>query len=107
MNVIANPANQKRSCHDQSSSYSHGGVGIWSDACRSSYDAAVSTRTFNVTGFTTLPAAMVYTDKLEVSAQIPGTATSERGAQAFVKRMIMQTTTNIIMANWSSRCGKT
>ncbi|KAJ1365988.1 hypothetical protein KIN20_026497, partial [Parelaphostrongylus tenuis] len=34
---------------------------------------------------------MVYTDKPELFAQVPGIATSKRGAQAFVERLVMQT----------------
>ncbi|KAJ1358839.1 hypothetical protein KIN20_017370 [Parelaphostrongylus tenuis] len=50
-----------------------------------------STRTFNVTGFTTLPVAMVYTDKSEVFAQVAGISTSKRQAQTFVEQLVMET----------------
>ncbi|KAJ1359064.1 hypothetical protein KIN20_017688 [Parelaphostrongylus tenuis] len=50
-----------------------------------------STRTFNVTGFTTLPVAMVYTDKSEVFAQVAGISTSKRQAQTFVDQLVMET----------------
>ncbi|KAJ1358823.1 hypothetical protein KIN20_017351 [Parelaphostrongylus tenuis] len=50
-----------------------------------------STRTFNVTGFTTLPVAMVYTDKSEVFAQVAGISTSKRQAQTFVEQLSMET----------------
>ncbi|KAJ1359065.1 hypothetical protein KIN20_017688 [Parelaphostrongylus tenuis] len=52
---------------------------------------AGSTRTFNVTGFTTLPVAMVYTDKSEVFAQVAGISTSKRQAQTFVDQLVMET----------------
>ncbi|KAJ1367975.1 hypothetical protein KIN20_029017 [Parelaphostrongylus tenuis] len=51
----------------------------------------LSTRTFNVTGFTTLPVAMVYTDKSEVFAQVAGISTSKRQAQTFVEQLVMET----------------
>ncbi|KAJ1361104.1 hypothetical protein KIN20_020282 [Parelaphostrongylus tenuis] len=50
-----------------------------------------STRTFTVTGITTLPAAMAYSDKPEVSAQVPFIATTRDGAKASVSRLVMQT----------------
>ncbi|KAJ1351492.1 hypothetical protein KIN20_007507 [Parelaphostrongylus tenuis] len=46
-----------------------------------------STRTFNVTGFTTLPVAMVHTDQSEVFAQVAGISTSKRQAQTFVNSL--------------------
>ncbi|KAJ1366586.1 hypothetical protein KIN20_027277 [Parelaphostrongylus tenuis] len=46
---------------------------------------------FNVTGFTTLPVAMVYTDKSEVFAQVAGISTSKRQAQTFVDQLVMET----------------
>ncbi|KAJ1365938.1 hypothetical protein KIN20_026425 [Parelaphostrongylus tenuis] len=49
------------------------------------------TISFTVTGFT-LPLAMVYTEAPEVFAQIPGIATSEAAAKAFVKLLVMQKT---------------
>ncbi|KAJ1367976.1 hypothetical protein KIN20_029019 [Parelaphostrongylus tenuis] len=51
----------------------------------------VSTRTFNVTGFTTLPVAMVYTDMSEVFAQVVDISTSKRQAQIFVEQLLMET----------------
>ncbi|KAJ1365984.1 hypothetical protein KIN20_026488 [Parelaphostrongylus tenuis] len=50
-----------------------------------------STRTFNVTGFTTLPVAMVYTEMPEVFAQVAGISTSKRQAQTFVEQLVMET----------------
>ncbi|KAJ1367877.1 hypothetical protein KIN20_028887, partial [Parelaphostrongylus tenuis] len=49
------------------------------------------TRAFNVTGFTTLPVAMVYTEKSEVFAQVAGISTSRRQAQTFVEQLVMET----------------
>ncbi|KAJ1364910.1 hypothetical protein KIN20_025101 [Parelaphostrongylus tenuis] len=46
---------------------------------------------FTVTRVTTLPVAMVYAGKPEVSAQVSGIAPSEGGAKAFVERLVMQT----------------
>ncbi|KAJ1366596.1 hypothetical protein KIN20_027288 [Parelaphostrongylus tenuis] len=76
-----------------------------------------SSRTFTVTGFTTLPVAMVYTSAMN-AVRFPSIATSETGARGFVQRLVMQTIEyipmncplvngpeedhrNIIMANWS------
>ncbi|KAJ1362065.1 hypothetical protein KIN20_021475 [Parelaphostrongylus tenuis] len=56
-----------------------------------------STRTFTVTGITTLPSAMIYADKPDVVAQVPGIATSRNGAQAFVSRLVMQTQTFVLV----------
>ncbi|KAJ1347573.1 hypothetical protein KIN20_002666 [Parelaphostrongylus tenuis] len=56
----------------------------------------VSTRTFTVTGLTTLPVAMVYTMKPENSARIPGIATSEAQAKGFVERLVMQTVLDVL-----------
>ncbi|KAJ1360654.1 hypothetical protein KIN20_019684 [Parelaphostrongylus tenuis] len=50
----------------------------------------MSTRTFTVTGFS-LRVAMVYTEKPEVSAQVPGIASGKGEVQAFVQRLVMQT----------------
>ncbi|KAJ1354298.1 hypothetical protein KIN20_011181 [Parelaphostrongylus tenuis] len=50
-----------------------------------------STRNFTVTGFTTLPAPLVYAGMPAVSPQIPGIAANKQGAQAFVSRLVMQT----------------
>ncbi|KAJ1362680.1 hypothetical protein KIN20_022329 [Parelaphostrongylus tenuis] len=54
------------------------------------------TRTFTVSGFTTLPVAMVYTDTTTVSSQVPGIATTKGGAQAFVSRLVMQTVFDVL-----------
>ncbi|KAJ1362063.1 hypothetical protein KIN20_021473, partial [Parelaphostrongylus tenuis] len=48
-----------------------------------------STRTFTVTGITTLPVAMACSDKPEVSAQVSGIATTRDGVNAFVSRLIV------------------
>ncbi|KAJ1361098.1 hypothetical protein KIN20_020276 [Parelaphostrongylus tenuis] len=55
-----------------------------------------STTTFTVTGITTLPVAMAYSGKPEVSAQVPGIATTRDGAKAFVSRLVMQTIVNVL-----------
>ncbi|KAJ1350374.1 hypothetical protein KIN20_006153 [Parelaphostrongylus tenuis] len=52
-------------------------------------------RPFTVSGFS-LPVAMVYTGKTEVSSQVPGIATNKGGAQAFVQRLVMQTVFDIL-----------
>ncbi|KAJ1349533.1 hypothetical protein KIN20_005122 [Parelaphostrongylus tenuis] len=36
-----------------------------------------------------------------VPARVPSCAASKKVAQGFVHRLVMQTSTNIIMANWS------
>ncbi|KAJ1369429.1 hypothetical protein KIN20_030883 [Parelaphostrongylus tenuis] len=51
--------------------------------------------TFTATGFT-LPVAMVYTKEPNVLARVPGIATSEAGAKAFVERLVMQTVFNTL-----------
>ncbi|KAJ1349623.1 hypothetical protein KIN20_005217 [Parelaphostrongylus tenuis] len=56
----------------------------------------VSTRTFNVSGFTTLPVNMVYAGKLEISIRVPGIAANSRSAQAFVERLVMQTVFDVL-----------
>ncbi|KAJ1354029.1 hypothetical protein KIN20_010830 [Parelaphostrongylus tenuis] len=56
----------------------------------------MSTRPFTVTGFATLPVAMVYTDTTAVSAQTPGIAGDKGGAQAFVTRLVMQTVFDVL-----------
>ncbi|KAJ1347041.1 hypothetical protein KIN20_001984, partial [Parelaphostrongylus tenuis] len=48
------------------------------------------TRTYTVTGFTTLPVGMVYADMPDVSCQLPGIATRKGEAQAFVELLVMQ-----------------
>ncbi|KAJ1356261.1 hypothetical protein KIN20_013938 [Parelaphostrongylus tenuis] len=53
------------------------------------------TVTFTVSGFT-LPVAMVYTETPEVFAKVPGIATSETGAKAFVQRLVMQTVLDVL-----------
>ncbi|KAJ1353173.1 hypothetical protein KIN20_009746 [Parelaphostrongylus tenuis] len=55
-----------------------------------------STRMFTVSGITTLPAAMAYSDKPEISAQVPGIASTRDGAQAFVSRLVMQTVLDVL-----------
>ncbi|KAJ1372091.1 hypothetical protein KIN20_034150 [Parelaphostrongylus tenuis] len=50
-----------------------------------------STRTFNVSGLTTLPVAMIYSTVINIQAQVPGIAPNERRAQTFVQRLVMQT----------------
>ncbi|KAJ1367043.1 hypothetical protein KIN20_027882 [Parelaphostrongylus tenuis] len=55
-----------------------------------------STRTFTVTGITTLAVAMAYSDKPKVSAQVPGIATIRDGAKAFVSRLVMQTIVDVL-----------
>ncbi|KAJ1369572.1 hypothetical protein KIN20_031060 [Parelaphostrongylus tenuis] len=49
-----------------------------------------STKTFIVTGITTLPVAMVYTSAAN-SVKVSGIATSHAGAKAIVERLVMQT----------------
>ncbi|KAJ1362060.1 hypothetical protein KIN20_021470 [Parelaphostrongylus tenuis] len=55
-----------------------------------------STRTFTVTGITTLPVAMAYSDKPEVSAQVPNITSTKDGAKAFVSRLVMQTIVDVL-----------
>ncbi|KAJ1360480.1 hypothetical protein KIN20_019466 [Parelaphostrongylus tenuis] len=55
-----------------------------------------NTRMFNVTGLTTLPVAMVYSGAPTIQAQVPGIASSEGGAQTFVRRLVMQTVINVL-----------
>ncbi|KAJ1360483.1 hypothetical protein KIN20_019469 [Parelaphostrongylus tenuis] len=52
--------------------------------------------TFNVTGLTTLPVAMVHSSAPDVQAQIPGISFSEGSAQAFVQRLVMQTVIDVL-----------
>ncbi|KAJ1369608.1 hypothetical protein KIN20_031097 [Parelaphostrongylus tenuis] len=54
-----------------------------------------STRTFNVTGLTTLPVTMVYAGTPEVSTRAPGIAAHNASAQAFVRRLVMQTCSSL------------
>ncbi|KAJ1348409.1 hypothetical protein KIN20_003704 [Parelaphostrongylus tenuis] len=53
-----------------------------------------STRTFKVTGLTTLPVAVVYSSTAGI--QNPGIATNEEGARRFVERLVMQTVFDIL-----------
>ncbi|KAJ1367637.1 hypothetical protein KIN20_028588 [Parelaphostrongylus tenuis] len=39
---------------------------------------------------------MAYSDKPEVSAQVPGIATTRDGAKAFVSRLVMQTIVDVL-----------
>ncbi|KAJ1361090.1 hypothetical protein KIN20_020267 [Parelaphostrongylus tenuis] len=55
-----------------------------------------STRTFTVSGITSLPVAMAYSNKPDVSAQVPGIATTRDGAKAFVSRLVMQTVVDVL-----------
>ncbi|KAJ1365869.1 hypothetical protein KIN20_026330 [Parelaphostrongylus tenuis] len=52
--------------------------------------------TFNVTGLTTLPVAMVYSTAPDVQAQVPGISSSKGSAQAFVQRLVMQTVFDVL-----------
>ncbi|KAJ1374273.1 hypothetical protein KIN20_036927 [Parelaphostrongylus tenuis] len=61
----------------------------------------VSTRTFNVTGFTTLPVNMVYTSAMN-AARVPGIATSQEGARGSVSRLVMQTVFDVLESNGRS-----
>ncbi|KAJ1358820.1 hypothetical protein KIN20_017348 [Parelaphostrongylus tenuis] len=54
-----------------------------------------SSRTFTVTGFTTLPVAMVYTSATN-AVRFSGIATSEAGARATVQRLVMQTVFDVL-----------
>ncbi|KAJ1350406.1 hypothetical protein KIN20_006191 [Parelaphostrongylus tenuis] len=54
-----------------------------------------SSRTFTVTGFTTLPVAMVYTSAVN-AVRFPGIATSEASARGFVQRLVMQTVFDVL-----------
>ncbi|KAJ1368699.1 hypothetical protein KIN20_029953 [Parelaphostrongylus tenuis] len=53
-------------------------------------------RPFTVTGFTTLPVAMVYSTAADVQSQVPGIAFSKEGAQGFVQRLVMQTVFDVL-----------
>ncbi|KAJ1367127.1 hypothetical protein KIN20_027981 [Parelaphostrongylus tenuis] len=55
-----------------------------------------SSRPFTVTGFTTLPVAMVYSTATNVQATFPGIATSEAGAVGFVQRLVMETIFDVL-----------
>ncbi|KAJ1351974.1 hypothetical protein KIN20_008156 [Parelaphostrongylus tenuis] len=54
-----------------------------------------TTRTFTVTGFT-LPVAMAYAGKPEVSTKVHGIAANEAGAQDFVSRLVMHTVFDVL-----------
>ncbi|KAJ1349624.1 hypothetical protein KIN20_005218 [Parelaphostrongylus tenuis] len=56
----------------------------------------VSTRTFNVSGFTILPVNMVYAGKPEISIRKPGIAANNGSAPAFVERLVMQTVFDVL-----------
>ncbi|KAJ1361323.1 hypothetical protein KIN20_020540 [Parelaphostrongylus tenuis] len=55
----------------------------------------VSTTNFTVTGFT-LPVAMVYSEAIDVRAQVPGIAANAAGATGFVRRLVMQTVIDVL-----------
>ncbi|KAJ1360479.1 hypothetical protein KIN20_019465 [Parelaphostrongylus tenuis] len=59
--------------------------------CGAMLAGQASTRTFNVTGLTALPVAMAYSAAPSIQAQVPAIASTERGAQAFVLRLVMET----------------
>ncbi|KAJ1354484.1 hypothetical protein KIN20_011450 [Parelaphostrongylus tenuis] len=59
-----------------------------------------STRTFTVTGFTTLPLAMVYVAKPD--ARFTGIANNREGAAGFVSRLVMQTIFDVLENQGSS-----
>ncbi|KAJ1367427.1 hypothetical protein KIN20_028336 [Parelaphostrongylus tenuis] len=50
-----------------------------------------STRTFTASGPSNLPIIAVYTDRNEISALVPGIATSKGAVQALAQRFAMQT----------------
>ncbi|KAJ1368316.1 hypothetical protein KIN20_029423 [Parelaphostrongylus tenuis] len=57
---------------------------------------AANTRTFTVSGFTTLPVSMVYAGKPEISTKVPGIARDRAGAQGFVQRLVEQTVFDVL-----------
>ncbi|KAJ1347743.1 hypothetical protein KIN20_002887 [Parelaphostrongylus tenuis] len=57
--------------------------------------AAVSTRNFTVTSFT-LPVAMVYSDAVDVRAQVPDIAANAARATGFAQRLIVQTVFDVL-----------
>ncbi|KAJ1353355.1 hypothetical protein KIN20_009964 [Parelaphostrongylus tenuis] len=71
--------------HNFTASYDLGSVWIWTMP-----PDQESTRTFNVTGLTTLPVAMAYSSTAGI--QNPGIATNEAGARGFVERLVVQNT---------------
>ncbi|KAJ1349540.1 hypothetical protein KIN20_005129 [Parelaphostrongylus tenuis] len=65
--------------------------------CRGScHSECASSRPFTVTGFTTLPVAVVYSTTTNVQTTFPGIATSEAGAEGFVQRLVMQTILDVL-----------
>ncbi|KAJ1366526.1 hypothetical protein KIN20_027205 [Parelaphostrongylus tenuis] len=57
---------------------------------------ASSTRTFTASGTSNLPIIAVYTDRNEVSALVPGIATSKGAVQALAQRFAMQTVVDVL-----------
>ncbi|VDM57474.1 unnamed protein product [Angiostrongylus costaricensis] len=57
--------------------------------------AALSTRTFDVTGFT-LPVQMVFSMAPGAAAQVPGIAPTAEAASGFVKRIVMQAVLEVL-----------
>ncbi|KAJ1359202.1 hypothetical protein KIN20_017887 [Parelaphostrongylus tenuis] len=55
-----------------------------------------STRTFTASGPSNLPVIAVYTDMNQVSALIPGVATSKEAVQALAQRFAMQTVIDVL-----------
>ncbi|KAJ1357663.1 hypothetical protein KIN20_015849 [Parelaphostrongylus tenuis] len=55
-----------------------------------------STRTFTASGPSNLPIIAVYTDKSEISAVIPGIATSKDAVRALAQRFTMQTVVDVL-----------
>ncbi|KAJ1349747.1 hypothetical protein KIN20_005389 [Parelaphostrongylus tenuis] len=60
-----------------------------------------STRIFTVTGFT-LPVAMTYSGNPAVSNKVPGIASSKKGAQGFVRRLVMQAVFDVLKSQGRS-----
>ncbi|KAJ1367317.1 hypothetical protein KIN20_028209 [Parelaphostrongylus tenuis] len=65
--------------HDSVAGFNCNSVRMWSGACGSS-----------------LPVAMVYSTATNVQAQIPGIASTEGNAKAFVQRLVMQTVFDVL-----------
>ncbi|KAJ1350514.1 hypothetical protein KIN20_006315 [Parelaphostrongylus tenuis] len=55
-----------------------------------------SNRTFTVSGFTTLPVAMVYSSAPTIQARFPGIAPNEAAARGFVQLLVMQTIFDVL-----------
>ncbi|KAJ1351032.1 hypothetical protein KIN20_006968 [Parelaphostrongylus tenuis] len=55
-----------------------------------------STRTFTASGPSNLPIIAVYTDRNEISALVPGIATSKGAVQALAQRFAMQTVVDVL-----------